>query len=65
MIKYFCDRCGDEIGDYNMNEIFEVTVKSQAAIRLWNDDVKTGAYMLCYDCVRELNKFLEKKAKKL
>ena len=63
MIKYFCDRCGDEIGNYNINEIFEVTVKSPAAIRPWGDDVKTGSYMFCYDCVRELNKFIEQEEK--
>lgn len=64
MIKYFCDRCGEELCDYNMNEIFTVTVKPPE-VRAWADDAETETYILCYDCVRELNKFIERKAKKL
>lgn len=64
MIKYFCDRCGKEIGDFNMSEIFTVTVEPPK-VRSWADDAETGAYILCYDCIKELNKFIERKAKKL
>ena len=65
MIKYFCDRCGDEIGDYNLNEIFTVTIDSPPMTGSWAKEAKTGTYILCYDCVIELNKCIERKAKKL
>lgn len=64
MIKYFCDRCGEEIGDFNMSQIFTVTVEPPE-IRSWEADAITGTYILCYDCLKELNKCLERKAKKL
>ena len=64
MIKYFCDRCGEELCDYNMNEIFRVTI-DPPMFRSWMDDATTGTYILCYDCVREVNKCIERKAKKL
>lgn len=61
MIKYFCDRCGDEIGNFNR---FTVTVEPPEARMLVNL-AKTETYILCYDCVKELNKWIERRAKKL
>ena len=63
MIKYFCDRCDKEIGDSRLCKMFQVTVESPVMGSLI--DVKTGTYILCYDCVRELNKFIERKANRL
>ncbi len=64
MIKYFCDRCGKEIGDSNMSEVFTVTVEPPE-LRTWMCNALTGTYILCYDCVKELHKCIERKAKKL
>ena len=58
MIKYFCDRCEKDID--SLSELFEVTVEPPE-LRKWTDDAETGTYILCYDCVRELNKCLERK----
>lgn len=51
MIKYFCDRCGKE-----MNYIFKVTVEPPAELR----SKSWKFYILCYDCVKELSKFISK-----
>lgn len=47
MIKYFCDKCGKEIGDFNMNEIFTVKVEPPE-VRSWRDEGETGTYILCH-----------------
>ena len=60
MIKYFCDKCGEEIDKF---KIFTVTVEPPE-VRSW-DYAEIGTYSLCYECVKELNKCLERKAKKL
>lgn len=63
MIKYFCDKCGDEVNKYS--GAFTVTIQSPA-VGVMLDDVQTGAYVLCRDCIKEFNKFMmERKAKKL
>ena len=59
MIKYFCDKCGKEIGDFNMNDVFTVKVEPPE-VRSWRDEADTGTYILCYNCVRKLNKWLNK-----
>ena len=59
MIKYFCDKCGREIGDFNMNEIFTVKVEPPE-VRSWQDDTETGTYILCYQCVRKFNDWVKK-----
>lgn len=58
MIKYFCDKCGKEIGDYNMSELFKVTVEPPE-VRSWMDEAEAGTYILCYDCIKELNKCID------
>lgn len=59
MIKYFCDKCGKEIGNYNMNEVFTVTVEPPE-VRAWRDEAESGTYILCYACTKELNKWIHK-----
>ena len=60
MIKYFCDKCGKEIGDSNVSEVFTVTVEPPE-LRTWMCNALTGTYILCYDCAKELNKWINKK----
>ena len=60
MIKYFCDRCGKEIGDSNMSEVFAVAIEPPE-VRRWMDDAVTGTYILCYDCVKKFNKWINEK----
>ena len=60
MIRYFCDKCGEEIGDFNMNEIFTVRVEPPE-VRAWTDEAEAGTYILCRNCVQKLNKWINKK----
>lgn len=55
MIKYFCDKCGKELS----SDVFEVEVKPPE-IRTWLDEAEAGTYILCYDCVRKVNKWINK-----
>ena len=60
MIKYFCDKCGKELDKFNnefTSDIFKVIV-DPPDIRKWTDDAETGTYIMCYDCVREFNKWI-------
>lgn len=57
MIKYFCDKCGKEIGDFNLNEVFTIKVEPPE-VRAWMDDAETGIYILCFDCTKKLNKWI-------
>lgn len=60
MIRYFCDKCGKELGSFNntiTSDTFTVTV-DPPEIRKWSDDAETGTYILCYDCVRKFNKWI-------
>ena len=62
MIKYFCDKCGKELPLFNNEftaDMFKVTV-DPPDIRKWSDEAETGTYILCYDCVRKLNKWINK-----
>lgn len=54
MIKYFCDKCGKECKDY---EVFTIKV-IPPEIRTWMDDAETGTYILCFDCTKKLNKWV-------
>ena len=60
MIRYFCYKCGEEIGDFNMNEIFTVRVEPPE-VRAWTDEAEAGTYILCRNCVQKLNKWINKK----
>lgn len=60
MIKYFCDKCGKELKQFDNElsfELFKVTV-DPPEIRKWSDSAETGTYILCYECVRKFNKWL-------
>lgn len=60
MIKYFCDKCGKELDNFNnefTSDIFKVVV-DPPDIRRWTDNAETGTYIMCYDCVREFNKWI-------
>lgn len=63
MIRYFCDKCGKELDSFNgtiSSDTFKVTI-DPPEIRRWADDAETGTYILCYDCVRKFNKWIEGK----
>ena len=57
MIKYFCDKCGKEIKDY---DLFTVEV-TPPEVRCWSDDAETGTYILCYQCIRKTNDWIKKR----
>jgi hypothetical protein len=57
MIRYFCDKCNKEIGEHS--ELFKIEIEPPE-IRRWRDDAETGTYIMCYDCVRLLNKWIKK-----
>ena len=60
MIKYFCDKCGKELENFDdefSSDLFKVIV-DPPDIRKWADDAETGTYILCYECVRKFNKWL-------
>jgi hypothetical protein len=62
MIKYFCDKCGKELPLFNdefTSDMFKVTVEPPE-VRRWADNAEAGTYILCYDCVRKLNKWINK-----
>ena len=56
MIKYFCDRCGKEI-NYKSYELFKVTVEPPE-VRSCMDGAETETYILCYNCVKGISKFI-------
>lgn len=62
MIKYFCDKCSKELDTCNevsgfISDVFKVRIEPPD-IRRWTDDAETGNYVLCYDCVKEFNKWI-------
>lgn len=63
MIRYFCDKCGKELDSFNgtiSSDTFKVTVEPPE-VRRWADDAETGTYILCYDCIRKFNKWIDGK----
>ena len=65
MIKYFCDKCGKELNNFNdsnrfASDAFTVRVEPPE-IRRWTADAETGTYILCYDCAKALNDWFRKR----
>ena len=58
MIKYFCDKCGKELANY---DIFTVTV-TPPEWRTWADEARTGDCILCSKCLDIFQKWLEERA---
>lgn len=67
MIKYFCDKCGKEL--FIPADIFTITIEPPETtingFRNWLDEkrfeVETRSYVLCYDCIKAFNKWMNKK----
>ena len=59
MIKYFCDKCGKELSSDIFVDVFEIEVKPPE-VRTWSDEAETGTYILCFNCVQKLNKWINK-----
>ena len=55
MIKYFCDKCGKELEDY---DIFTVEIVPPE-IRQWSDDTHTGTCIMCRPCVKWFQDWLK------
>lgn len=54
MVKYFCDKCGKELEEY---EVFTITI-FPPEIRSWADNARTGDCIFCTKCVEEFQKEL-------
>ena len=57
MIKYFCDKCGKEIESFIGGFMIKV---EPPELRTMATEAETGSYILCYNCVRKLNKWINK-----
>lgn len=57
MIKYFCDKCGKELENF---DIFTVEV-TPPEIRSWDDNARTGICIMCRDCLDVFQKWLKDK----
>ena len=55
MIKYFCDKCGQELANY---DIFTLTI-TPPEIRMYTDDAYTGDGIMCRDCIALFHKWLK------
>lgn len=53
MIKYYCDRCGAELSEYNYNH----NSYSVGVIATDNND----NYMICTDCYFDFKKFIKER----
>ena len=56
MIKIYCDRCGEEIGEHH-----NYTIRVQAPeIRAWGDDYVYDIkdYQICRNCMKEVDEFI-------
>ena len=58
MIKYFCDKCGKELENY---DIFTIDV-TPPEIRQWEDDAYTAdPFILCRNCMKSFHVWIAKK----
>jgi DNA-directed RNA polymerase subunit RPC12/RpoP len=55
MIKYFCDKCGKEIESFIGGFMIKV---EPPELRTMATEAETGTYILCYNCVKDLNKWI-------
>lgn len=62
MIKYFCDKCGKEIGEF---EAYTVLVEAPE-IKSWADQYmyERRGYQVCRDCMAKVTDFIEPKPRK-
>ena len=61
MIKYFCDKCGEEIGEF---EAYTILVEAPE-IKSWADQYmyERRGYQVCRDCMANVADFIESKPK--
>lgn len=62
MIKYFCDKCGKEIGEF---EAYTILVEAPE-IKSWADQYmyERRGYHVCRDCLAKIANFIEPKPTK-
>lgn len=54
MIKYFCDRCGEEMSEYKyLNDSYSITVFAEV------NTINEEQYKLCGSCYRDFKKFIK------
>lgn len=58
MIRYFCDKCGKEIGQYEGMKVKWEMGTSQLAFKPWDGD-NEGGYDLCNECSSEFKGWIE------
>ena len=58
MIKYFCDKCGKQLENY---DIFTVEI-TPPEIRQWEDNAYTAdPFILCRNCMKSFHVWIAKK----
>lgn len=61
MIRYFCDKCGKEIGQYKGMKVKWEMGTSQLAFEPWDGDDE-GDYDLCDECSSEFKGWIDAKS---
>ena len=63
MIKYFCDKCGKEVGALFGEcsaDIFKVHIEP-SEVRTLIDEEEAKDYIFCYACMKNLNRWVNQK----
>lgn len=60
MIRYFCDKCGKEIGQYSGMKVKWEMGTAQLAFKAWDGDDE-GDYDLCDECSSEFKRWIDAK----
>ena len=63
MIKYFCDKCGKEVGEF---EAYTILVEAPE-IKSWTDQYmyERRGYQVCRDCMAKIADFIEPQTERL
>jgi len=54
MIRYYCDRCGEEIDGLHM---FVIEIRPPV-IRTMSDEAYAKGYQICRDCIEDVDNFI-------
>ena len=57
MIKYYCDRCGEETDKLHM---FVIEIDTPDIVT-FNDAGYLGSYQICRECIEDVEKFIRAK----
>jgi len=64
MIKFYCDKCGEEIKDTTEVGNFKIQERTFAFIKHQKaDQIKATEYIFCVDCARKIRSFFQEPIK--